>query len=154
MIRRLVPLAVVAAAVGGVAAGDSKPADPAARVVGKWVLPGGGDAWEFHADGTVTGTVLGGIPTFLADRTAKTGNWLTYTVGKYDADKRELAAEFKVRSVAADGTAADGTFRATLAFTRKGRMTVRYTAKPPNADRLALPFPEDKKLYRPDDLDD
>lgn len=149
MFRTLMTVALAAVLLPAVHADDPKPDEIKQRLLGKWALPGKtNEVWEFHADGTITGTKLDNVPTFRAKGTGEVGHWLIYTVGKLDRDVLDL--ELKVRSVAADRSVSEGVFQAKAEFTRKGRVTITYAASP-TAD-VPAPFPAGKKLYRPEDL--
>lgn len=149
MFRYLTGLALIALIAPAVPAADPTPDELKQRLLGKWALPGKtNEVWEFHADGTITGTKLDNVPTFRAKGTGEVGHFLTYTVGKLDGDVLDL--ELKVRSVAPDRTETVGVFRAKAEFTRKGRITVTYAASPTSG--VPTPFPAGKKLYRPEDL--
>jgi hypothetical protein len=149
MFRYWIGLALLAFIAPAVLADEPKADEIKQRLLGKWALPGKtNDVWEFHADGTITGTKLDNVPTFRAKGTGEVGHWLTYTVGKLDGDVLDL--ELKVRSVAPDRTETVGVFQAKAEFTRKGRVTITYAASPTTG--VPTPFPAGKKLYRPDDL--
>ncbi len=148
MFRYCIGLALLAFLTPAVFADDPTPDELKQRLLGKWALPGKtNEVWEFHADGTITGTKLDGVPTFRPKGNGDVGHWLTYTVGKLDGDVLDL--ELKVRSVAPDRKETDSVFRAKVEFTRKGRITITYAATPTG---VPTPFPAGKKLYRPEDL--
>lgn len=149
MFRYWTGIALIVLIAPTVLADDPKPDEIKQRLLGKWALPGKtNEVWEFHADGTITGTMLDDVPTFKAKNAGEVGHWLTYTIGKLDGDVLDL--ELKVKSVAPDRTATDGVFQAKVEFTRKGRITITYATKPSNDVRT--PFPAGKKLYRPEDV--
>jgi hypothetical protein len=101
MFRYHTGLVLIALLAPTVLADDPKPDEVRQRLLGKWALPGKtNEVWEFHADGTITGTRLDNMPTFRPKGLGEVGHWLTYTIGKLDGDVLDL--ELKVRSVAAD----------------------------------------------------
>jgi len=149
MFRYSTSLALIALIAPIVLADEPKSGEIKQRLLGKWALPGKtNEVWEFHPDGTITGTKLDGVPTFRAKGAGEVGHWLTYTIGKLDGDVLDL--ELKVRSVAPDRSVTDGVFQAKAEFTRKGRITITYAARPSSS--VPTPFPAGKKLYRPEDL--
>lgn len=149
MFRYWTGLALIALVAPTVLADDPKPDEIKQRLLGKWALPGKtNEVWEFHTDGTITGTKLDNVPTFRPKGNGDVGHWLTYTIGQLDGDVLDL--ELKVRSIAPDRTETEGVFRAKVEFTRKGRITITYAATPPSG--VPTPFPAGKKLYRPEDL--
>jgi hypothetical protein len=143
MTRTLLALAV--GLLAAAAAADDKPAKE--KLLGKWALPGKTkERWEVHADGTITGTA-DGKPVFHPP--ASGGPHLTYTVGATD-EEGDTDVTFTVRV----GDKGEGVYKARAEFTRQGRVTWRFTQRPREADRFPLPFPDGKKLYRPEDVTD
>lgn len=126
---------------------DDKPA--ANKLLGRWALPGKAKLrWEFHSDGTVTGTA-DGKPVF--HQAASTGQHLNYAIGATD---EEGNVELMLTLRPMEKSAGEGVYKAKVEFTRQGRITLKYTQKPTDTERFPLPFPEGKKLYRPEDVTD
>jgi hypothetical protein len=145
MTRTLLAPALAALFMAAPAPADDKPAKD--KLLGKWALPGKTkERWEIHPDGTITGTA-DGKPVFHP--AASAGPHLTYTVGATD-EEGNVEVTFTVR-VADKG---EGVYKAKVEFTRQGRFTMRYTQQPRNAGRFPLPFPDGRKLYRPEDVTD
>ena len=143
MTRTHLAPALAALLMAAPAPADDKPAKE--KLLGKWALPGKTkERWEVHPDGTITVTA-DGKPVFHP--AASAGPHLTYTVGPTD-EEANVEVTFTVRT--ADKS--EGVYKAKAEFTRQGRVTWRFTQKPRDADRFPLPFPDGKKLYRPEDV--
>lgn len=126
-------------------AADDKRTPPTLQ--GKWAVPGKGKLrWEVHPDGAITGTA-DGKPVFHP--AGSSGPHLTYKVGQAD-EEGYVEVTFTLRTA----DKGEGVFKAKAEFTRQGRVTLRFTQRPSDADRFPLPFPDGKKLYRPQDVTD
>jgi len=143
--RRAVALAAVFVSIA-VSHADDKPAD---KLLGRWALPGKAKLrWEFYPDGTVTGTA-NGKPVF--HQTASTGPHLHYAMGATD-DEGNVELTLTLRPT--EKSAGEGVYKAKVEFTRQGRITLKYIQKPTDLEHFPPPFPEGKKLYRPEDVSD